>query len=287
MVKKSATGYLVQDVGIFLLLGSILAGVLTIVNGDQSLYLEGVIMLLGIFVAIIFAAFKMAGIAVIVAGFEVLAYSAYKLFMLYAYEKDILWLSYVWIVLPLIAVGAMTMFVSGSHRTETENDVLKEQVEELVMVNALTGLYNLRSLYNDLSKQISYTERNNLPLSLMIIKLRYEAELKKILSRTHYEALIQKLADIVVDAVRVEDRVYSIDNNGSISVLLTCNKQGTEFVVNRIKARVADKESFAGITDEAVKVDVRIATVQYDKEEFGNDIISFKEKVESELQYDV
>lgn len=287
MVKKSATGYLVQDVGIFLLLGSILASVLVIVNGDQSLKLEGVIMLLGIFIAIMFAAFKMSSIAIIVAGFEVLAYSAYKLFMLYAFEKDILWISYAWIVLPLVAVAAMSMFLTGSHSTEIENDILKEQVEELVMVNALTGLYNLRSLYNDLTRQMAYTERNGLPLSLMIVKLRYEQELKKILSRTHYETMIQKLAEMITDAVRIEDRVYSIDNNGSVAVLLTCDKQGTEFVINRIKARITDKDAFAGITDEAVKVEVKIATVQYNKEEYGNDVISFKQKVENELQYDV
>ncbi len=287
MVRKSTTGYLVQDVGIFALLVSVLVGVLTIVNGDKTLYLEGVVMLLGIFISILFAAYKMTSIAIVVAGFEVLVYSAYKLFMLYSFEQDILWICYIWIVLPLVSVGAMSMFVSGSHRTETENDILKEQVEELVMVNALTGLYNLRSLYNDLSKQISYTERNGLPLSLMIIRLRYEPELRKVLSRSHYEAMVQKLAQIVVDAVRIEDRVYSLDNNGAIGVLLTCDKEGTQFVVNRIKSRVGAKEAFAGITDEAVKVDVKIATVQYNKEEYGDDIVSFKQRAESELQYDV
>ena len=175
----------------------------------------------------------------------------------------------------------------ADNRTETENDVLKEQVQELVMVNALTGLYNLRSLYNDMQKQIAYTERNGLPLSLMIIKLRYEPELKRVLSRSHYEALIQKMADTVVDAVRLEDRVYSLDNNGSVGVLLTCDKIGTEFVEKRIKSRVQDRETFSGITDNSIVVEVKIATVQYNKDEYDKDVMRFKQKVESELQYDV
>ncbi len=287
MIKKRATGYLFQDIGIFLLLASLLAGALVVANVSQSIFPESVIMLLGVFVAILFAAFKMDSIAIIIAGFQILAYAAYKLFTVYAYGKVIDTISYIWLVLPLIAVAAMLMFINGSHRTETENDVLKEQVQELVMVNALTGLYNLRSLYNDMQKQIAYTERNGLPLSLMILKLRYEPELKRVLSRSHYEALIQKLAETVADAVRLEDRVYSLDNSGSIGILLTCDKTGTEFVEKRIKSRVQDRATFTGITDDAIIVEVKIATVQYDKEEYGQDVIRFKQKVESELQYDV
>lgn len=287
MVEKRATGYLFQDVGVFLLLGTILASTLVVANVDNSLFMESMVMLLAIFIGMLFAAFKMSSLAIITAGFQILVYSVYKLFMLYAYGADIDFICYAWIILPIAGVGSMIMFVSGSHRTETENDILKEQVNELVMVNALTGLYNLRSLYNDMTKQISYTERNHLPLSLMVVKLRYEPELKKVLSRSHYETLIQKLAVLVTDAIRIEDRIYSIDNNGSVAVLLTCDKKGTEFVVKRIKAAVSDKDAFAGITDEAIKVDVKIATMQYSKEEFGTDVILFKQKVENELQYDV
>ncbi|HKM21282.1 MAG TPA: GGDEF domain-containing protein [Lachnospiraceae bacterium] len=287
MVEKRTTGYLFQDVGIFLLLGTILASTLVVANVSEGLFMESMVMMLAIFIAMLFAAFKMSSLAIITAGFQVLAYSVYKLFMSYAYGASIEWICYAWIILPIAGVGSMIMFVSGSHRTETENDILKEQVNELVMVNALTGLYNLRSLYNDMTKQISYTERNHLPLSLMIIKLKYEPELRKVLSRSHYEALIQKLSVLVTDAVRIEDRIYSIDNNGSVAVLLTCDKKGTEFVVRRIKAAVSDKDAFAGITEEAIKVDVKVATMQYVKEEFGEDVILFKQKVENELQYDV
>ncbi len=287
MVEKRTTGYLFQDVGIFLLLGTILASTLVVANVNESLFMESMVMLLAVFIAMLFAAFKMSSLAVILAGFQILAYSVYKLFMSYAYGMKIELISYAWIILPIAGVGSMIMFVSGSHRTEAENDILKEQVNELVMVNALTGLYNLRSLYNDMTKQISYTERNHLPLSLMIVKLKYEPELRKVLSRSHYETLIQKLAILVTDAIRIEDRIYSIDNNGSVAVLLTCDKKGTEFVVNRIKSAVSNREAFAGITEEAIKVDVKIATMQYSGEEFGEDVILFKQKVENELQYDV
>lgn len=287
MVKKRATGYLLQDIGLVLLLLCLGAMALTVGNAQEGQLLEFFVMLMASFLAILLAGFKMNSLAVVAAGFSILGYTAYKLYFSYAYSEEILPLCYVWLALPLLAVGAMLLFIYGNRQTELENDVLKEQVEELVMINSLTGLYNLRSLYNDLKKQVAYAERNNMTICLMIVKLRYEQELRNVLSRSHYEAMLQKVASIVVDAVRVEDRTYSIDNRGTVGIILTCDLQGSEFARGRIKSRLEDGGAFHGITDSTIQVEVRIACLQYEKEVYGNDMITFKQKVESELQYDV
>ncbi len=46
-------------------------------------------------------------------------------------------------------------------------------------------------------------------------------------------------------------------------------------------------ESFQGIVNSAIRVEVRIACLQYQEENHGSDLVDFKQKVESELQYDV
>lgn len=287
MIKKRATGYLMQDIGLLALLLCIGGAAITVGNVPEELKMEFAVMLLGTFLAILFAGFKLTSLAVVTAAFEVLLYTAYKLFYFFAYDREIDWLCYVWLGLPLLAVAAMLVFIYGSRQTELENDVLKEQVEELVMINAMTGLYNLRSLYTDLQRQVAYAERNHMNISLMIVKLRYEQELKNVLSRRNYETMVQKLANIVTDAVRLEDRTYSLDNHGTVGVILTCDQENSEFVKRRIRANVETKDAFAGITDNAIKVEVKMACLQYDKAVYGSDMIMFKQKVENELQYDV
>lgn len=287
MVKKRKTGYLLQDIGLTLLLFCVGAMAVTVGNAGADLFIEFVMMLLVSFLAILLAGFKLNSLSLVASGFAVLGYTAYKLYFSYAYGTDIASLCFVWIVFPIVSVGAMQLFVYGNRQTELENDVLKEQVEELVMVNSLTGLYNLRSLYNDLQKQAAYAERNHMMISLMIIQLRYEAELRKILSRSHYEALLQKMAQVAVDTFRVEDRIYSLDNHGTIGVILTCDAEGSEFAKKRIKAKIEEKNTFTGITDDAIRIDVRVAYMQYKKETYGSDMVAFKQKVENELQYDV
>ena len=287
MARKRTFGYLTQDIGLVLLIGCFITGTIAVSLAPKDIYFESIVMLIGTCAAILFAGFKLTSFACVVAGFEILLYTAYRLYWFLAYDVEIQSMCYFWIVLPIAAVGAMYLFVSGSHRTELENDVLREQVDELVMIDPLTKLYNLRSLYADISRMIAYTERNKMSLSLMIIVLKYEPELASVLSRRNYEEVLQRLAVIVSDTVRVEDKAYTIDPKGSLGVLLTCDKVGSEFVIKRIKERVADKDAFAGIMKSPIKVEVRIACLEYDATIYGNDFIRFKQKVENELQYDV
>lgn len=287
MVKKRTTGYLLQDAGLVLLLLCIGGAAIAVGSVEEAMKNEFVIMLMGTFFAILLAGFKLTGISVVAGAFEILLYTAYKLFSFFTYSKEIEPVCYVWVILPLLSVGAMAAFTYGSHQTELENDVLKEQVEELVLVNSLTGLYNLRSLYIDLQKQVAYSERNHMIVSLMIVKLRFGEELKRVLSRRNYEALIQRMAVIITDAVRLEDRTYSLDNDGMVGVILTCDQENSKFVRDRIRANLEKKDAFAGFVERAIRVEAKIACLEYDEEKYGSDMILFKQKVENELQYDV
>ncbi len=287
MTNKKSFGYLFQDIGLVLLLACLFTGAITVSYTPRAMLIESVIMLLGTFTALLFAGFKLFGISCVLAGLEVTIYTAYRLYLFLSYDTEIPMLSFVWIFLPLVTVAVMYLFVSGNHRLELENDILREQVEELVMVNPLTKLYNLRSLYYDLNVQVSYAERNKMPLSLMVIVLKYEAELASILSRQNYERVIQRLAQIVVDTVRVEDKTYSIDQKGSLAIIMTSDKTGSDIAMRRLKSRISEKNAFSGITDAAIKIDVKIASMEYDKEEYGDNMMLFKQRVENELQYDV
>lgn len=287
MINKNSYGYLQQDIGLVILLICLFAGAMIVSNSEKNMMFEAVIMLLGTFFVILFSGFKLFSLSLVLAGIEVTFYTAYRLYLFLSYDIEIPFNSYIWIFIPLISAAAMYLFVSGTHRLELENDVLRRQVEDLVVLNPLTKLYNLRSLYNDLNVLVSYAERNQMSLSLMIIVLKYETELKSILTRQNYEHVIQKLAELVVDTVRVEDKTYSIDNKGSLAVILTCDKEGSEIAMRRIRNRISQKEAFSGITDAAIKIEVKMASLEYDKKIFENNMILFKQRVENELQYDV
>lgn len=277
---------LIQDVGLLLFLISLIGSMGVLYAGGSGLLIENSVMLFVTVITIILVTFSMDFAAFVVVGSQIICYSAYKLFILYEKGTAINIYSFAWLILPLVIVGTMKLFISGRNRLELENSMLRQQVEELVLIDPLTGLYNLRSFYYDIDRQIRYTRRNQLPLTLMIIKLRYGQELRKILTKKNFDKLKQRLAEIIGDAIRVEDNQYSIDNDGSLAIILTCDESGGELVRNRIRSMVGEKGAFDGITDTSIKVEVQIAFIQY-KEEIGNDTAFFKQSVEKELQYDV
>lgn len=277
---------LVQDLGLLAFLISMFFSLAVLFAGGSEFRIENAVMLFVTVIAIILVTFSADLASFIIVGSQIICFTAYKLFMLYQRGSVISSYSFAWLILPILVVGSMRLFIFGRSKLELENSILREQVEELVMIDPLTGLYNLRSFYYDIDKQIRYTRRNKLPLTLMLIKLRYAQELKRILSKKNFDKLKQRLAEVIGDAIRVEDNQYSIDSDGSLAIILTCDDAGGELVRNRIRSMVGEKDAFDGITGTSIKVEVQIAFVQY-REEIGNDGVFFKQSVEKELQYDV
>lgn len=284
--EKEEYGYLMQDIGMLIFLAIIFISTLVFSNAGQDLLLENNIMLLIMFLGIGCSTFSKTTLGIIISASQTLIYTVYKLFYAYAYGVEIKSSCYLWALFPILSVVSILMFNKGMERVEIENTMLKQQVEELVMIDPLTGLYNLNSFYHDILVQIQYTKRNNIPMTLMILKLRYGQELKKVLSKKNYELLLQRLARLVEDVIRIEDKIYSLNGDGELGLILTCDAEGAIIVRNRLRNSLDNKEAFGGITDRAIRVSTQIAFIQYDLE-MKDDIMGLKERVEGELQYDV
>ncbi len=280
-------GRTMQDTGMCILLGALLAGAIVLANSKEELYIENLIMLLGVFISILFASFRLATVAIVLAGIQTFSFIAYKVYLLLVADEQIALISYSWIVLPAFSVFGIVLFINGLKQLQLEKEVLQRQVEELVMIDPLTGFYNLRSMFMDIQTQISYAERNNKRISLMILKPRYQKELKGVLKRPQYEEVLIRLAKYVYDTVRLEDRAYSIDDKGSFGIILTCDKKGTQVVEGRLRNKISDPLAFAGIATSPIRVEVKIGCLEYKKEEYQRDAKLFKKKVEEEVEYDI
>lgn len=207
---------------------------------------------------------------------------AYKLYSFYAVGETVYLTDYFVTVLPLLGSGAAALFSRSMRHVNAENKLLRRQVDEQVLVDDVTELYNLRAMYRDAQMMTGYCARNHLPISLMIIQMRYESELHGMLSHSRYIQLRKRLAELVMDSVRVEDKVYCIDEHGTMAILLTSNEANSAYVRSRIIA----EDAFDGILERGTHMDLRFACKEYD-EHFGKDMMAFKKAVESELAYDV
>jgi diguanylate cyclase (GGDEF)-like protein len=285
MLKRTNSSILIQDIGLLAFLMTIFLSLWITFNDGSKLLIENGIMLFVMVIAVLLVTFSTDIAAIVVVGSQILCFTAYKIFIFYR-GGTIDLISYSWLLLPFAAIGSMKLFCMARNRIETENAVLREQTEELVMIDPLTELYNLRSFYYDIPRQLSFFKRHKMPLTLLIVRLRYAQELKRVLSKRNYDAVKQRLAQIVQDTIRVEDRLYSIDDDGRLAVILTCDALGAVNVRNRIKSNVENNEAFDKIAETSIKVEAQIAYLEYD-DTMEDNMVNFKTQVENELQYDV
>ena len=287
ILRRKRRDTIVQSVGLAVFLFGMIAAALTIGLSEgegRPIYL---VMFFVSCAGIWLAAYRFRYIAVIVGGLQMLVYTVYQLYGAFANGKSIVPLDYAWLALPLILVASMIMFMTNMHKVEKLTDILEDKIQSMEVIEPVTGLNNLRSMYIDLERQMAYARRNNLDLTLILFELRYYQELKSILSAEQLADLKRRMARLVEESLRLEDRVYAIDDRGSLGIVcIGCGRDGAMVVKNRTLSVLSQKESFEEILDRALRVDVRAGFYLYDSEEIKN-AIEFKQKAENELQYDV
>lgn len=286
MNSKDVSGKTLQDIGICVLLASLLAAVLVNALSKEALLSENMIMTFVAFIAVLLAAFRVTSFAIVISIVQTIAYLAFKVYKIFSLNESIDVLSYMWIAIPGLAVLGMVLFIKGVNRLQLDNNILSKQVEELIMIDPLTGFYNLRSMYMDIQTQISFAERNNKKICLMILRPRYRKELKSVLKKSQYDTAIVKLSKYVYDTVRLEDRVYSLDGDGTIGVLLTCDRNGARLVEGRLRDKIENEVAFAGIAEKPIRMDIQLGCLEY-KSDYNRDAILFKSDVEEEVAYDI
>lgn len=277
---------ILSDLGILGFLIGIFAVMILMYAAQEKEKIECLILFLILFLPIMFCVFKMRLFSYALTGVMILGYTIYKLYMWSAYRESLTGISYAWVLIPIWTVGMISLYEYSSEQLELENEVLADRMDELVMIDPLTGLYNKKSLYNDLQHQIAYTVRNDMSLSLMLVQLKYEQELKSILSKSQFEQICRILAERIEDTLRLEDRIYSVDDKGSVAIVLYCDQSGADIVAGRLRQVIAQKDAFREVIEKTIRVDVKIGYLQYDKETISSPMELYK-KTENELQYDV
>lgn len=286
MKNENQTAMIQRDISVILLLFWAFLQAVLMVWAEKDMQTTYLVMLLIMDAAVLCGFMDRVNTAVALAGTMTCGWVVYKLYSFYTFGSMIYGADYLLAPLPLLGVLSASLFSGSMHRLNAENTLLRRQVEEQVLIDEMTGLYNLRAMYRDAQMMVNYSARNHLPVSLMLIQLRYESEFRGMLSHNRYVMMRKRLATLVQDCVRVEDKVYCIDEQGTMAILLTSNEANSAYVRSRIISHVTASNAFDEILERGTKIDLRIACKEY-TDTFGKDMMAFKKAVESELAYDV
>ncbi len=287
MKKNEWQAQMQRDLAMLVLILWAISQALILAFAVPEMRVTYLVMLFAMGISVLIGYFGYASISLMLAAGLTVIWITYKIHGVYVRGEVLYLLDYVLTPMPLLGAVGGWLYCLGFQSINTENTMLRQQVEELVLVDDVTGMYNLRAMYRDLQVMIHYSARNDLPVSLMEIGLRYESELRRMLPSSSFIDLRRQMCEVIQDSVRVEDRVYSVDDKGSVMIMLTANERDSGIVRARILHALATTTKFNDILEAGTKVDVRVACKQYHEELYGKDMIRFRKAVEAELVYDV
>lgn len=277
---------LFQDLGMLLYLVALFGGTLILGFSEETLRLQNAVMLLLAFLVALLVAFRMRVAAIICAALQILLFCAYKLYQYAAFHISIEYTAYAWPFLILAVLGGMHMFISMYASMETVNGMLNRRIDELTLLDSLTGLENLRSLYASLKRYMAHSQRHGTAMGLMLVQLRYPNEVRKVLSAQEFNILRSNMAQAVENVMRVEDRVFTMDDRGSIGIIYFSDPEGAPIIKRRVLAAVEGAPLLNETRRKTFTVEIKVVYKQYSPE-YEQDALRFVADVTGEFAYEV
>ncbi|MGL5756466.1 MAG: GGDEF domain-containing protein [Paraclostridium sp.] len=224
-------------------------------------------------------------VGLIITSITVFLYASLVFYNNTFFNMHINYISYVWMVsIPIICMTSGKLS-SNILKLQKINEDLETKYKHLVMVDETTGLGNIKHFYKTLEKEMGKSRRHKNNLTLMMIKLPYYKEIKRIIGEEKTNKLIKSISDIIIEATRGEDERYYIDKDMLAIVMPHTPIDGAKIVKERIKSKINELNLEVNQGKYYVDIDTKIAVIEY-KDSIKNPI-EFKSLCEEEIQYDV
>lgn len=224
-------------------------------------------------------------IGLILASVAIFLYAVLIFYRNTVLNIDINYISYIWMAgIPIICMtsGRLSSVILSLQKN---NEILKNKYKNLVTVDEVTGLGNIKHFYSTLEKEMSKSNRHKNNLTLMIIKLPYYKEIRKIIGEEKTYNLIKNVSNIIIDSTRTEDERYYLESDMIGIIMPYTNFDGANTVKERIKKNISELNLELNQGKSYIDIDTKIAIVEYKESIKGS--IEFKNLCEEELQYDV
>lgn len=257
------------------------------ISGDTANLAQNIVMLCAAFMLMILSYFTSltAGLVLnVIAIFGLLTYMIYQ-----SFTKGTAVPSYIYfwtVVSPLLTV-CISMFSSRTLALEQRSENLSRQIQNYVTIDALTGMKNLRAFENEAYVYMNLSRRYQHDLLLLVIELRHQNEMERMLGGANMQRLIKSISKAVERSLRTEDMAYLLDADKLLwGALLLSSPSGGEVVVQRVRKSVQEMDVSAIPGAQQMSIELRIGFQAYDPQQ-ATTAFGFLEQSRKQLEYDV
>lgn len=155
-------------------------------------------------------------------------------------------------------------------RNITERKKAEAELKRLVITDDLTGLYNQRYFYTQLTKEVERAKRHNRPLSLLLIDVDLFKEFNDTYGHWEGDFVLKKIGELLMKNVRDIDIAFRYGGEEFTVILPETNHEDAMIVAERIRKAVVQTLFYPFTLDgqpDIVSKTVSIGTTEFHQED--------------------
>lgn len=273
-----------MDIYVTLIIGLFFMAAMTFIYLDLGKSIEAYIMLTIVMIVIQISYYSGKTVALIVAMIVDFIYSSYAFYLSFTKGQVLDIEFFYWII--IVPLTAILVSLLSELVIEMQYDItsLKEENEKYIMVDGYTEMKNASAFMNEMPIYMNLHKRYNMPITLVIVKLKHSKKLERIVGEDLYKEIIKKCSEALSRTLRYEDGKYLIDKN-TFAYILISDEKGALIVKNRMKKAI--KEIKIGKERWYKDLNIEVQIGLFTQNEQVVDTMSFINLAEKELDYDV
>ena len=143
-----------------------------------------------------------------------------------------------------------------------KNLVLFEQVKNLAIRDALTGLHNYRYFKETLLYEVERSRRYNTALSLLFLDIDDFKQINDTLGHLHGDATLRKVSDILRSGIRLADLLCRYGGDEFVLLMSQTPLEQAVLLAERLRRLIAQSPQCDGNRGPGVTVSIGVASLQ-------------------------
>lgn len=217
----------------------------------------------------------------------IFAYGSFILYQTVSQGDTIGVSTYFWLIMTPLLTVVLWVFTASNRELQAENERLEKRTANLAAVDENTDLRNSISFQKDTDLFTGISTRYQIPLTLLVIKVKYWNEIRRLIPGEQLSEAIYDVSQLSQSSIRTNDALYLLDKEDATwGLLLFTDREGAKIVIERIKLKLQELNDTDFSNKYKVNLGLKIGAMQYDAEIIENPL-DFIVQAKKQLEYDV
>jgi GGDEF domain-containing protein len=284
-VRRNRSG-LVSDIALLSFL-VLLFICIVFISGAPDDYIQNIIILNVAFILAIVTYFTTVTAGLVLNLVFIFTYGFYTMYQTISLGETIGLNTYFWLIMTPLLTVVLWIFTLSNRELQAENQRLENKTANMAIIDENTDLRNSISFQKDAALFTGISTRYQIPLTLLVVKVKYWNEIRRIIPEDKLAEAIHDVSQLSQASIRTNDALYLLDKDDATwGLLLFTDSDGAKIVIERIKLKLQELNDTEFVKKYKVSLGLKIGAVEYQASTIENPL-DFIVQAKKQLEYDV